>query len=132
MLVFAASDGVDRRRLWKSDGSEAGTQPVAAAGAYDPAHLTVMNGALYFFARDDRGTSRWMRLPDLQAAPEALATLRPYDRQAGPEVRPDCLADIPVVMNGKIYFIGGNDQSPYQLWVCDGTVTGTMTFGRGR
>ncbi len=52
-LYFSADDGTSESRLWKSDGTDAGTVRVKDIRVFS--EFTVFNGALYFSADD--GTS---------------------------------------------------------------------------
>lgn len=66
-LFFFATDGVNGRELWKSDGSSAGTVMVknintSGDGVFDagPSHIIGLNGILYFIADDGvHGVELW-------------------------------------------------------------------------
>lgn len=56
-LFFAANDGIHGEEIWRSDGTEAGTQlhadVVAGSGGSSPQELTASGPLLYFSAYDD-------------------------------------------------------------------------------
>ena len=76
-LAFVADDGIAGRELWISDGTSAGTTLLAdinpGSASSNPNHLFTLNGALYFFATDASGNSKFMRLASPGGAVEALA-----------------------------------------------------------
>jgi ELWxxDGT repeat protein len=125
--VFAADDGVSGRELWMSDGTDTGTTRIAdinpGFGSSEPNHLAVANGALYFFATDDSGASKFMRLSSLTGQPEALAVaVPPFAQQFLPYV---CRQDAPVAFGGNVYFAAQGTVGSLQLWKSDGTAAGT-------
>jgi ELWxxDGT repeat protein len=91
LLYFVAWDPVHGFALWKSNGTEAGTQVAASQmpGGFTsaPIHLTVMNGALYFTALQDGDTyysSLW-RMDGTGGPPRRIAghvTRAYHDRPA--------------------------------------------------
>jgi ELWxxDGT repeat protein len=124
-LAFAADDGVMGRELWISDGTAAGTTLLAdinpgAAGS-NPNHLFAANGALYFFATDASGSSKFMRLAKAGAAAQVLATLSPQ----ATSVVAFCGSDGAVAIGTQIYFAANDGQTGLELWTSDGTAQGT-------
>ncbi|WP_116812858.1 ELWxxDGT repeat protein [Steroidobacter cummioxidans] len=127
-LVFAADDGVRGRELWISDGTFDGTTLLAdinpGAGSSNPNHLIAANGALYFFAVDSSGLSRFMRLSSAAAQPEALAVAAPQPESVFGLL---CDSDMPATLGGRVYFMAapGSNSSEFHLWSSDGTASGT-------
>jgi ELWxxDGT repeat protein len=124
-LAFAADDGAAGRELWISDGTAGGTTLLAdinpGAASSDPNHLFTANGALYFFATDASGSSKFMRLAGVGASVQVLATLSPQ----ATNVSSYCGSDGAVAIGAKIYFAANDGQSGLELWTSDGTVQGT-------
>ena len=130
-LVFTADDGVTGAELWASDGTAAGTKELAdidpGSESSSPSHLTVMNGALYFFAFDQTA-SHLMTIAIPGTAPEVLADLTPTPPVSQYYTAP-CAQDRTAVMNGSVYFAAQqNGSSGYELWKTDGTAGGTVAL----
>jgi ELWxxDGT repeat protein len=124
-LAFAADDGIAGRELWISDGTAGGTTLLAdinpGAPSSNPNHVFTANGALYFFATDASGSSKFMHLAGAGTSVQILATLSPVPTNfASP-----CVSDGAVVIGTKIYFAANDGQSGLELWISDGTVQGT-------
>src|SRR5262245_49188012 len=100
------------RHLWRSDGTEAGTIPLHTF-ADDPSLelMVTMNGAAYFFARDNFND------------PNAL--WRSDGTVAGTVKLADVSATRPYVCGDRIYF-GVDLGSTTELWGSDGTQAGTV------
>lgn len=131
LLTFTADDGVTGTELWASDGTTAGTKELAdinpGSNSSFPSHLTVMNGALYFFAFDQTG-SHLMAIMKAGTAPQILADLNPL-RPASQYYQPPCAQDRTAVLNGSMYFVAQqNGSSGYELWKTDGTAAGTLAL----
>jgi ELWxxDGT repeat protein len=124
-LAFAADDGIAGRELWISDGTAGGTTLLAdinpGIASSNPNHLFVANDALYFFATDASGSSKFMRLAKVGATAQVLATLSPQAINVGAS----CGADGAVAMGTQIYFAANDGQTGLELWTSDGTAEGT-------
>ena len=98
-LVFAAITASDFE-LWKSDGTELGTQPLLNVAAGDPAYdgrLTVFNNALYFRGDDSvYGIEPW-RLNGLNGGAMLVKDIAPG---ASSWSRPDSFTNV----DGTLYF----------------------------
>jgi ELWxxDGT repeat protein len=125
-LVFAADDGISGRELWISDATSGGTTLLAdinpgAAGS-NPNGLFTANGALYFFATDATGVSRFMRLASIGANVEVLAALSP---QTSSGLDYSCPQGSAAAIGAQIFFTANDGQSGLEVWTSDGTAAGT-------
>ncbi|KAB8155035.1 T9SS type A sorting domain-containing protein [Kordia sp. TARA_039_SRF] len=129
-LYFQAIDITPSfRKLYKSDGTLAGTQLVAGnlngGAGYSPESLYVMNGELYFTAfvsgigtelyKTDGTDAGTMLLKDVRAgSSNGLDSNFNEDK------------DIFIEYNGELYFRGSTSTS-IELWKTDGTPSGTVS-----
>ncbi|MBL0738496.1 T9SS type A sorting domain-containing protein [Flavobacterium sp. GN10] len=119
VLYFSANNGVNDVELWKSDGTEAGTFMVKDInpGGYNygshPKEFVTLNNSVYFIAIDYSGTSLW----------------KTNGTESG-TVKVISLNDMRVlkVVNNKLLIVAetsGTTYGPHDLWVSDGTASGT-------
>jgi ELWxxDGT repeat protein len=115
-LFFGANDGTNRWKLWKSDGTEAGTLPVSSVGLY-PSNLTDVNGTLFFTADDPAsGTELW------KSDGTAAGTVLVKDISPGGDNSfPRNLTNV----NGTLFFTADDGTHGAELWKSDGTAAGT-------
>lgn len=78
-VYFSANDGTNGNELWRSDGTLSGTQMVcnlySGSNSSDPSGLTVVDGALYFSAKNSASDPILWRLADTQSTtPVALVS----------------------------------------------------------
>jgi ELWxxDGT repeat protein len=122
-VYFAATDGVNGRELWRTDGTSAGTTLVAdinpGSGDSTPLGLVVAGGKLYFtastpaFGRElyvsDGTASGTVRLADLRAGvANGLATSPAYGE-----------------LGGRLLFAGSGTTIGNEPFSTDGTIGGT-------
>jgi ELWxxDGT repeat protein len=116
-LYFAAADPVNGTKLWKTDGTDAGTQiadpsfaPIGVLG------LTNVNSTLYFFAVSDPT----FQTNDLYKFDGTHTTLvkSGFSNFGDPEG---------AAVNGELFFSAASAAAPFdqELWVSDGTDLGT-------
>ncbi|MDY0170569.1 MAG: phosphatase PAP2 family protein, partial [Thermoguttaceae bacterium] len=108
------------RELWKSDGTEAGTELVMdinpGAASSTPQQLTVLDDMLYFTAETGAGRELWKS--DGTEAGTALVK----DINLGTDAsNPQYLT----VAGDTLFFGANNGASGYELWKSDGTEAGT-------
>ncbi|MET0555467.1 MAG: ELWxxDGT repeat protein [Vicinamibacteria bacterium] len=117
VLFFVRSDMPYARRLWRTDGTTAGTVLVATACGEDcPAigdgsHSALLGGALYFPASDNADGGGLWRTDGTDAG-----TVRVTDA-----IDPGPLT----AANGSLYFAGYGSATGTSLWTSDGTAAGT-------
>lgn len=121
-LYLVADDGVNGPDLWKTDGTESGTEKVIDISASsDIAHwrygstpilLTQMGGVLYFVADtgSDRG-SLW-RSEGTENGTKVVSNFAGW-------------ADELTAVDGMLWFVADDGQHGREPWVSDGTTAGT-------
>ena len=120
-----ASGDAPNRELWKTDGTDAGTVPVAdiAPGILNsnPTYLAAGRNRLYFVPTEAGGDQEpWV------SDGTAAGTLKLSDINRAPlGSNPDNFIDV----NGTIFFTAGADPSVKELWKSDGTAGGTTRVG---
>ncbi|WP_176159364.1 ELWxxDGT repeat protein [Prosthecobacter debontii] len=108
--------------LWKTDGTEAGTEQIipnldqSPASSY-PKNLRTIDGHIYFAATDaQHGTELW-RSDGTGGGTVLVADVWPGETGSAP-------ADM-VELNGLIYFTAEDSAHGRELWCTDGTAEGT-------
>ncbi|MDJ0835952.1 MAG: hypothetical protein QNK37_05500 [Acidobacteriota bacterium] len=128
LLLFTAHTPEHGRELWRTDGTEAGTQLVKdilpGSGSSQqalPEEITEslfveMGGFIYFAAMDAAHGHELWRTDGTEAGTTLIADIFPGERSGSP-------AGL-TVMNGRLYFSAA-DAAGRELWTSDGTAAGT-------
>jgi ELWxxDGT repeat protein len=125
-LIFSAFDGVHGNELWKSDGSESGTQlvkdinpgPSDGFDQFTGHYFTAYNGDLFFTADDGaHGIELW------KTDGTTSGTQMLMDFSAGPTSTN--IANLQILNGALIILENVWDGSAYNLWRSDGTTLGT-------
>jgi len=123
-LFFTADDGVQGRELWKSDGTEVGTEMVAdinPGGSSSPGNLTDVNGTLFFSANNGiNGAELWKSVFPYDSAHTTMVA----DINAGPgSSNPHNLINV----NGTLFFAADPGSGVSEL--CTSTGVGASCTG---
>jgi ELWxxDGT repeat protein len=121
--AIADPPSFEGRRLWRSDGTEAGTIPLMDT-AWSPRALTVHQGLLYFFAEDwQHGRELWRS--DGTAAGTVLAA----DVKPGPgSLRFEAMTSL----GSRLLLWNPDSSGTPELWVSDGTAAGSAPIAQVR
>ncbi len=123
-LIFSANDGTTGQELWKTDGTEAGTQLVAnirpGLSWSSPANMTTVDSKVFFTANDGtNGTELWVT-DGTAGGTQLLKDI--YQGSSGPAP-----ANL-VAFNGRLFFTAASVEYGTELWTSDGTPAGTVLF----
>lgn len=114
ILYFVAASDDEDYRLWKTDGTEAGTVQLGQ-DLYDIQNLTVSGNKLFFAAdHDDYGTELWVT-DGTEEGTRLVIDLDPGDNNSNPANLVDA--------NGTLFFVDGDNN---MIWKTDGTIEGTL------
>jgi len=122
--VFAASYGTDRKGLWVTDGTVAGTMLVKD-GYYWDVFAVLPNGQAIFSDEDTTyGTELWIT-DGTSAGTTLVKDIAPGVDASG---RPNgsSPSDFAVLPNGQAVFQARDATHGAELWITDGTSAGTM------
>lgn len=124
-LYFFAYGGADGVELWRTDGTETGTEQVVDInpnGDSSPLVLTVFNDHLFFSANDGtHGRELWIS-DGTGAGTEQLLELNPTGNAMTGFFE---FSFQPKIYAGKLYFVASDGTNGWELWRTDGTPTGT-------
>jgi ELWxxDGT repeat protein len=131
-LYFTADDGTNGRQLWKTDGTEAGTQRVSDVPNTDvsmePVPLGAVNGKLVFAARQsgpDDAAGRELYVTD--GTPAGTTLLKNINPSGGSNPGLTGFGNPTVaVVNNVLYLPATDNLHGRELWRTDGTPEGTV------
>ena len=114
-LFFAVDDGVIGRELWKSDGTEVGTQLVKdinlGEDGSSPDHMVSIGDIVYFSADDGVNGEELWKSDGTESGTQMVANIS----TGGNSSRPDQLT----VLNGNIIFVANNGVTGREPWLFD-------------
>ncbi|MDW7995800.1 MAG: hypothetical protein RMI91_14210 [Gemmatales bacterium] len=123
-LYFVANNGSYGYELWRSDGSNAGTQMVRdifpggffTVNSSNPNWLTNVNGTLFFAATNGAGTELW------KSDGTASGTVLVRNINPSGSSYPSYLTNV----SGLLFFAADDGVNGIELWRSDGTSVGTF------
>lgn len=123
-LLFTANDATTGRELWKSDGTEEGTQLIAnimpGTSWSSPDNLTTVNNRVFFTASEGvNGNELWIT-DGTTGGTQLLADIYPGTTSSNPQKF--------TPIGNTLYFVAAT-ASGSKLWKTDGTPAGTMLAG---
>ncbi|PKP22799.1 MAG: hypothetical protein CVU05_02455 [Bacteroidetes bacterium HGW-Bacteroidetes-21] len=126
-VYFNADDGVNGREIWVTDGTSAGTNMIKdinpGSSSSTPSNFILYNNKLYFVADDGTsGTELWCT-DGTEAGTTFVKDINPG---SGSAFNSSTISSFyGEVYNNKLYFTANNGTSGTELWVTDGTTSGT-------
>ena len=122
-FIFKANDGTLGIELWKSNGTDAGTEMIkdiyTGETGSNPGKLVPFNNALYFRATSDEYGSELWKTDGTESGTVMVKNIHPeYDSY------PEYIAEV----NGYLYFSANDGEHGQELWRSDGTGSGTELF----
>jgi ELWxxDGT repeat protein len=122
-LFFVATTPMEGNELWKSDGTEDGTElikdifPGVGLDSENPTELTNVNGILFFVANDGvHGRELW-KSDGTEAGTVLVKDIRIGLSDGDPHYM--------TAVGDEIYFVANDGIHHYELWKSDGTSDGT-------
>lgn len=121
-LYFVAEDGTGYKRIFKSDGTDAGTISISSNIQAD--NLVLMNGTLFYSGSTPAAflnTELW-KTDGTEAGTSLVKEIRPGTTGASSGSSPSRLT----VVGSTLFFRANNGVNGQELWKSDGTEAGTV------
>jgi ELWxxDGT repeat protein len=115
-VVFNVFTG-SQLQLWKSDGTTTGTTRLGDVLLGSNAHLTNVNGTLFFAGANTFGEELW-RTDGTNAGTALVKDINPGADSSAPYGLTD--------VNGTLFFGAADSAHGFELWKSDGTAVGTV------
>ncbi len=130
VTYFVASNGVNGRELWKTDGTPQGTSMLVdvnvGAGSSSPTNLVNVNGVLYFAANDGTNGNELWRTDGTVAGTQMVRDLFTGTYSVNYQNFPNSSNPTQLTnVGGKLFFTARNGLAGVELWTSDGTSAGT-------
>ena len=119
-LYFAATENVNGRELWKSDGTEEGTtlvKDINHTGNSNPDNTVNVNGVLFFTADNGTDGIELWKSDGTEGGTVMVKNIR-----ASGGSNPSFLTNV----NGVLYFVADDGINGVELWKSNGTEGGTV------
>lgn len=140
MLYFSADDGISGRELWRSDGTEAGTERVfdlyPGSPSSSPLYLTIHDNALFFKATATTEVDLWKLTYNLFLQKWLVSPVKDIGPAGGGVGNFTNMPGPFATYNDELYFRAKDALHGEELWKTDGTTSGTLmvkdiTLGTG-
>lgn len=122
MLIFSATDEVSGREIWKSDGTEAGTQRLKdinpGSNGSKPQEFVYIDGTLFFSADDGNNGRQLWKTDGTEQGTVMITALGSGSNSLNPRNL--------VEVNGALFFVASFGGTGDTLWKSDGTASGTL------
>jgi ELWxxDGT repeat protein len=125
LLYFSATDGTHGEALWRTDGTDSGTIMIKydTTHVFDPRNFIVFNNKLFFRAYDNtHGTELWTS----DGTTAGTQLFKDISTGSGGGMSNGPSNNIFTIMGTKLYFYAETAASGLELWVSDGTSSGTV------
>ena len=129
LFLTAYSEANGGKQLWATDGTAAGTKPLTNIPAVPPymnagvGGLTAVGAKVFFVANDSTGRQIWVS-DGTQAGTRKVKTIGPAASDTNP-FPVGATPQVLTVVGDKVLFLADDGMNGRELWVTDGTATGT-------
>ncbi|WP_040278277.1 ELWxxDGT repeat protein [Psychroserpens damuponensis] len=124
-VFFTANDGINGEELWKSDGTESGTilvKNINPSSSSNATNFIDINGTLFFTANDGTNGQELWKSDGTESGTVLVKNINQNSNQSSIQYY-----DLQFVIHqDKLYFEADDGINGSELWVSDGTSSGTQ------